>query len=649
MGKYESLAKEIIKNVGGKENINSLTHCVTRLRFKLKDEGKANDEVLKNMDGVVTVMKSGGQYQVVIGNHVAEVYADVSNAAGIENASSNASEEEKNTSLFNRAVDTISGIFQPILGVMSACGVLKGINALLIALGVYTNKSGCYVLINGMGDALFMFLPLFLGFTSAKKFNLKPTIGLAIGAAMCYPALQLSTLSAIGEPLYTLFNNTIFASNIYINFLGIPIISMNYTSTVIPVIFVVYFASKCEKFFTKFVPDVVKFFVLPMLVIFVSLSVGFIVIGPVTTFASLIVSKIVFTIRDFSPLVSGAIVGACWQILVIFGMHWAFLPVHFNNIITLGYDTIITPYFGSTFATVGVVFAILLKTKNKKLKDVAFPSGISAVFGITEPAIYGVILPLKKPFVVNCVVAGIVGGFFGLFDLHKFFMGGLGVFAFPGMINPDGTHTNLIIAVIGALIAVVLAFIITWIIYKDKQTEENTNASNNNTSDNNTSGKENASSKLLEKETIFSPLKGKLLKLKDSKDEAFGSESLGKGALIIPEEGRVVSPVNGTISTVTSTLHAVGITSDSGIEILIHIGINTVELNGKYFKSNLKEGDKVSIGDTLMEFDIDSIVKEGYPIESPIIIVNTDEYLDVLETESNVNVNYKDSILTVIK
>lgn len=642
MGKYESLAKEIIKNVGGRENINSLTHCVTRLRFKLKDESKANDEILKNMDGVVTIMKSGGQYQVVIGNHVAEVYADVSSVAGIENSSSNDVEENKNTSLFNRAVDTISGIFQPILGVMSACGVLKGINALFIALGLYTNKSGSYILINGMGDALFMFLPLFLGFTSAKKFNLKPTIGLAIGAAMCYPSLQLNTLLGSGEPLYTLFNNTIFSSNVYLNFFGIPIISMNYTSTVIPVIFVVYFASKCEKFFSKIVPDVVKFFLLPMIVIFVSLSVGFIVIGPVTTFASLIVSKIVFTIRDFSPLVSGAIVGACWQILVIFGMHWAFLPVHFNNIITLGYDTIITPYFGSTFATVGVVFAILLKTKNKKVKDVAFPSGISAVFGITEPAIYGVILPLKTPFVVNCAVAGIVGAFFGLFDLHKFFMGGLGVFAFPGMINPDGTHTNLIISVIGALAAVILAFIITWIIYKDKQPKENIDKTENTAVNQN-------QSKLLDKETIFSPLKGKLLKLKDSKDETLASESLGKGALIIPEEGKVLSPINGTVTTVTPTLHAIGITSDSGIEILIHIGINTVELNGKYFKSTLKEGDKVSVGDILIEFDIDSIIKEGYSVESPIIIVNTNEYLDVLETEYDVNINYKDSILTVIK
>ena len=243
MGKYESLAKEIIKNVGGKENINSLTHCITRLRFKLKDESKANDEVLKNMDGVVTVMKSGGQYQVVIGNHVAEVYGDVCTIAGLESKSSNNEEEENNKgNLFNRAIDIVSGIFQPILGVMSACGMLKGFNALFLALGLYKDSSGVSILLNGIGDALFMFLPLFLGFTSAKKFNLKPMLGLAIGAAMCYPALQLSTLSKNAEPLYTLFANTIFASDVYINILGIPIISMDYTSTVIPVIFIVYFS-----------------------------------------------------------------------------------------------------------------------------------------------------------------------------------------------------------------------------------------------------------------------------------------------------------------------------------------------------------------------------------------------------------------------
>ena len=646
MGKYESLAKEIIKNVGGKENINSLTHCITRLRFKLKDESKANDEVLKNMSGVVTVMKSGGQYQVVIGNHVAEVYADVCTIAGLETKSSSNEEEEKaKGNLFNRAIDIVSGIFQPILGVMSACGMLKGFNALFLALGLYKSSSGISILLNGIGDALFMFLPLFLGFTSAKKFNLKPMLGLAIGAAMCYPALQLSTLSNNAEPLYTLFKGTIFASNVYINILGIPIISMDYTSTVIPVIFIVYFASKCEKFFNKIIPDLVKFFIVPMLVLLVSLPIGFLIIGPIIMFGSMIISQVVFAVRNVSPLIAGTIVGGTWQILVIFGMHWGFIPVYINNMVTLGYDNIMMPFFGCTFATAGVLLAIFVKTKDKKLKEMALPNFISSIFGVTEPAIYGITLPMKKPFIISCIVGALVGGFYGHFNFRKFFAGGMGIFEFPAMINPDGTSGNIIVAVSGAVLAILLGFIITFFTYKDKEKNaEITEAEEN---------KENVNDKnkssLLNKEIISSPFKGKLLKLKDSKDEAFGSESLGKGALIIPEEGKAVSPINGTVTTVTPTLHAIGLTSGSGIEILIHIGINTVELEGKYFKSDLKEGDKVSIGDTLLEFDIDSIVKEGYLIESPVIVVNTDEYLDVLETESDVNVNYKDSILTVIK
>ena len=646
MGKYESLAKEIIKNVGGKENINSLTHCITRLRFKLKDESKANDEILKNMSGVVTVMKSGGQYQVVIGNHVAEVYADVCTIAGLETKSSSNEEEEKaKGNLFNRAIDIVSGIFQPILGVMSACGMLKGFNALFLALGLYKSSSGISILLNGIGDALFMFLPLFLGFTSAKKFNLKPMLGLAIGAAMCYPALQLSTLSNNAEPLYTLFKGTIFASNVYINIFGIPIISMDYTSTVIPVIFIVYFASKCEKFFNKIIPDLVKFFIVPMLVLLVSLPIGFLIIGPITMFGSMIISQVVFAVRNVSPLIAGTIVGGTWQILVIFGMHWGFIPVYINNMVTLGYDNIMMPFFGCTFATAGVLLAIFVKTKDKKLKEMALPNFISSIFGVTEPAIYGITLPIKKPFIISCIVGALVGGFYGHFNFRKFFAGGMGIFEFPAMINPDGTSGNIIVAVSGAVLAILLGFIITFFTYKDKEKNaEITEAEEN---------KENVNDKnkssLLNKEIISSPFKGKLLKLKDSKDEAFGSESLGKGALIIPEEGKAVSPINGTVTTVTPTLHAIGLTSDSGIEILIHIGINTVELKGKYFKSDLKEGDKVSIGDTLLEFDIDSIVKEGYLIESTVIVVNTDEYLDVLETESDVNVNYKDSILTVIK
>ena len=402
MGKYGDLAKEVVKQVGGKENVISLTHCITRLRFKLKDESRANDDVLKNMSGVVTVMKSGGQYQVVIGNHVPEVYADVLPLLGLEEGgSSDRQEETAGGSLFNRAIDIISGIFQPILGIMAACGMVKGLNALFVALGLYPDTCGGYLILNAIGDGLFNFMPLFLGYTAAKKFQLKPMVGLAIGAIMCYPTVQNSALSAGGEALYTLFTGTMFESAVYTDFFGIPLIAMDYTGTVIPVIFVVYFASRCDKFFSRFVPDLVKFFFVPMLTLFVSIPVGFLLIGPLATFGSTIIAEAVMGVRNFSPMLAGAIVGLTWQILVIFGLHWGFIPVYINNIMTNGYDNVMMPFFACTFATSAVVLAIFFKTRDRQLKEMALPNFISGIFGVTEPAIYGILLPLKKPFIIS--------------------------------------------------------------------------------------------------------------------------------------------------------------------------------------------------------------------------------------------------------
>ncbi len=632
MGKYEALAKEIVKQIGGKENVSGLTHCITRLRFKLKDESKANDDVLKNMDGVVTVMKSGGQYQVVIGNHVADVYADVCPLIGLEGKAAATEEEEQKKS---NLIDIVSNIFQPILGVMSACGMLKGLNALFVALGLYTDTAGIYAMLNGIGDALFMFLPMFLGYTSAKKFGLKPMLGLA----MCYPALQGSTLSAAGEPLYTLFTGTVFESDIHMTFLGLPMIAMDYTSTVIPVIFIVYFASKCEKFFNKFIPDLVKFFFVPMLVLLVALPVGFLLIGPVTTFGSMLISQFVFKIREFSPLLAGAVVGGTWQILVIFGMHWGFIPVYINNMVTLGYDNIMMPFFGCTFATAGVVLAIFCKSKDKKMKQLALPNVISSIFGVTEPAIYGITLPMKKPFIISCIVGAIVGGYYGHFNFRKFFAGGMGIFEFPAMINPDGTNGNIIIAISGAAIAMILAFIMMFVAYREKQTV--TERAENNTPEIQTTAA------LLKKEVIASPLKGSVLPLTECKDEAFAMGILGKGVVVVPEEGKVVSPVNGTLTTIFPTLHAMGITSDDGAELLIHIGMNTVELNGKHFTAKAKQGDKISVGDVLVEFDKDAIVAEGYSIETPVLVTNADDFLDMIATEQK-TAEYGDALITIM-
>lgn len=620
MGKYEDLAKEIVKNVGGKENVVSLTHCITRLRFKLKDEAKASDDILKSMSGVVTVMKSGGQYQVVIGNHVPEVYADVMPLLGLEEGSADRMEDSGNGSLFNRAIDVISGIFQPILGIMAACGMVKGLNALFVALGLYTDTCGGYLIFNAIGDGLFNFMPLFLGYTAAKKFNLKPMIGLVIGAIMCYPTVQNSALSAGGEALYTLFAGTMFESAVYTDFFGIPLIAMDYTGTVIPVIFVVYFATKCEKFFSKFIPDLVKFFFVPMLTLFVAIPVGFLLIGPVATFGSAVIAEAVMSVRNFSPMLAGAIVGLTWQILVIFGLHWGFIPVYINNIMTNGYDNVMMPFFACTFATSAVVLAIFFKTKNRQMKEMALPNFISGIFGVTEPAIYGILLPLKKPFVISCIAGGIGGGFYGAFNFRKFMMGGMGIFEFPAMIEPDGSMGNLIVAVAGVLITMVIAFSATMFLYKEPEmlAEEKLT-------------EEKKTSSMMRRTEIASPLKGEVRKLSEIKDEAFASGVLGKGAAIVPEEGKVYAPADGEITALFPTLHALGMRTEEGAELLIHIGLDTVQLGGEGFEAHIKEGDRVKKGQLMISFDMELIAGKGYCLETPVLITNSDDYLEVIE------------------
>lgn len=639
MGKYKQLAQDIIKNVGGKENINGLTHCITRLRFKLKNESIANDDVLKNMGDIVTVMKSGGQYQVVIGNHVEAVYKDVVEIIDLDNLNTS-SETKKSGSILDKGIDIISGIFQPVLGIMAACGMLKGLNALFVALGLYSATSGGFMVINAAGDALFTFLPLFLGYTSAKKFGLKPMLGLALGAAMCYPAIQGSSISAGADAMYTLFKGTMFASPVYIDFFGLPIISMDYTGTVVPIIFVVYFASKCEKLFNKFVPDLVKFFFVPMLTLLVTLPVALIVIGPIATFGSTLISEAVLSIRDFSPLLAGAIVGFSWQILVIFGLHWGFIPVYINNVMTLGYDNVMMPFFACTFATSAVVLAIFIKTKDKKLKEMAIPNFISGIFGVTEPAIYGMLLPLKKPFIISCIASGIGGAFYGFFNLRKFITGGMGIFELPAMIEPNGGMGNLIVALSGMAISMVVAFGLTMVLYKDK--EEVKEVENNIKEET----KEVKSTKL-EKEIVVSPIKGEVLNLSDIEDAAFSSGVLGQGVAIIPSDGKVVAPVDGVVTTLFPSLHAIGILSDEGVEVLIHIGLNTVQLEGRGFEACIKQGDRITKGQTILKFDINVIKEAGYSVVTPIVVTNSSQFLDVVQTESK-NIELEDNLITVI-
>lgn len=641
MGKYEALAKEIVKNVGGKENVAGLVHCITRLRFTLKDESIAKDDILKNMDGVVTVMKSGGQYQVVIGNHVPEVFEDVMALLDFHENKTD-SKTKKSGKLLDRAIDVVSGIFQPILGIMAACGMLKGLNTLFVTLGLYSADCGGYMIINAAGDALFTFLPLFLGYTAAKKFQLKPMLGLAIGASMCYPGIQLSALSAGAQAVSTVLEGTMFQSPSYMDFFGIPVISIDYTGTVIPVILTVWFASKCEKLFNRFIPDLVKFFFVPMLTLLVTIPIAMIFLGSVATFGSTLISEFTLAVREFSPLLAGAIVGFTWQILVIFGMHWGFIPVYINNVQTLGYDNVMMPFFACTFATSAVVLAMFFKTKDKKIKEMAIPNFISGIFGVTEPAIYGMLLPLKKPFIISCIAGGIGGAFYGHFNFRKFILGGMGIFELPNMMNPDGTNGNIIVAFIGIAISMVVGFILTMIFYRDQDSGKEMKADAN-TETNETVGIESA-----KQATLRSPLKGNVLSLAEVQDEAFSSGTLGTGVAIDPEEGILYAPADGVVSVCFPTGHAIGLTTKNGVELLLHVGMDTVQLDGAGFTPFVKAGDTVEMGQKLLEFDMDFIRKEGYSLVTPVLITNTDEFAEISVTGKK-NIDTDQIIMTVVR
>lgn len=625
MSKYENLAKEILENVGGKENINSLTHCVTRLRFRLKDESKANDEALKNNPGVVTVMKSAGQYQVVIGNHVPLVYADVCELAGISNGTQQV-EEEAPQGLFNKLIDIISGCFQPILGPLCAAGIIKGLNALLVfILGSSFNNSGTYMILNAIGDSIFNFLPIILGYTAAKKFNVNVIVGMIIGATLCYPTIQTDTLSAAGKAIGTLP----FIGSYYTKFIGIPFVSGNYTSTVVPVICIVALAAQIQKIAKKFVPEMLQNFFVPFFVLIISLPIGLLVIGPVVSLLTTVLSNMFAGLYAFSPIVTAFVIGALWQCLVIFGLHWALVPMAMVNIGNLGYDTILPGMLGTTFAATGVLAAMYLKLKDENKKALAIPGVISAFCGVTEPAIYGFLLPEKTPFVFSCIGGAVGGAIMGTVAVKQYVIGGLGIFSVVNFISPKGNATGMTVSLIAGAVSLVVGFVLTMIFYKtnDQQVE-------------------NKEVTKLEEETILAPIKGEVKPIEESSDAAFASGALGKGVVILPEEGKVYAPVTGTVTVLFPSLHAIGITSDAGVELLIHIGINTVQLNGEGFTAHIKQGDQIKQGQLLVEFDMNKIKEAGYTLETPVLVTNYADLKEVKNTNAS-SVQLQETLIEV--
>lgn len=634
MGKYHDLAEKIVENVGGKENINSLTHCITRLRFKLKDESKANDDVLKNMDGVVTIMHSAGQYQVVIGNHVGQVYEDVVDMTGLGGESSEP--EEVSGNLFNRLIDVISGIFQPFLGALSAGGMIKGLNALLVAAGVLTDQSGTYIVLNAIGDAIFQFLPIAVAVAAAKKFKVNQYVGLVIGGALCYPAIQLSAIAVEGaKPLYTLFAGSLFESPVYMTFMGLPFVANNYTSSVIPSILIVWLASKLQRPLRKIIPEVIQNFFVPFFLLLIALPIGFLVIGPVITILTNMLATGFDSLLAFSPILFGLIVGFFWQVLVMFGLHWSLIPIAILQLGTMGYATALTGMFGASFAQTAAVAAMYFRLKDPKEKALVLPAVVSGICGVTEPAIYGLSLPKKKPFIYSMIGGAVSGAFMTAMGVRSYVMGGLGVFGIPSYINQQtGDSSGAIYSVIAIVIASVIGFALTFFFWKDDTVVAEV--------------KEGQKAVEVRKEIVMAPVTGKMMPLSTAKDQAFAQGALGKGVVIHPTVGEVVAPFDGTVMTMFPTKHAIGLVSDNGLELLIHIGLDTVQLDGKYFESFVEQGAKVKRGDKLVTFDIKAIEAAGYSVETPVIVTNTADYLDIIESDKQDDICNNDELLTVL-
>ncbi|PAK98697.1 PTS beta-glucoside transporter subunit EIIBCA [Lactobacillus kefiranofaciens] len=623
---YDQLAKTIIQDVGGKDNVNSVIHCATRLRFKLKDEKKADDDALKDTDGVVTVVKAGGQYQVVIGNEVADVYDAVLKEGGFSGGGQVPDDygEDDNSSFVDKAVVLISGIFTDILAPLSAGGIIKGLVVSVAAMGWLSKTSGAYQILYAIGDSIFYFLPIFLGVTSARRFHMNQFIGLAIGAVLTYPTMV--ALASSKTVLGTLFSGTPFASEIHTTFFGIPVVTMNYTSTVLPVIFTVWFASIIEHWAKKWIPTVVQMFLVPVVTMIIALPVAFIVIGPVMTWVGDAIGAVMQSVYNFSPIVAGLIVGALWQVLVIFGVHWGIVAVATADMSALGYDPILALTLMVCYAQVGVVLAIIKQTKDKKLKDTAIGAFFSGIFGVTEPAIYGVTLPRKTPFILSCIGGAISGAIIGGFHAVIYILPSMGFFAIPAFVNPKGGSMT---PIIGVIIAGVVAFIVGFALqmlfgkksvdaeYNEKQSKK---------------AEERAALNVTPQvatTSLVSPEDGVAMPLSEVKDDVFSSGAMGKGIAIEPSTGILHAPADGKIIMTFKTGHAIGMKTNDGAEVLMHIGMDTVNLQGKGFKTLVKKDQAVKAGDELVKFNIDAIKKAGYSVTTPIVITNSKDYEDI--------------------
>ncbi len=633
MRKYEKLASFIINNIGGKDNIVNITHCMTRLRIKLKDNDKVNIEELESNNNIISCQKAEGKLQVIIGTQVGEVYEEIIKQIG--KVKTNEGTSQEGNSLINRFAATITKIVVPALGVLCACGIIAGLNSVLIATGMIESGSGTNILLNAMGNACLTFFPVILGYTSAVAFGMNPFVGMILGAVLIFP--NISTDMNSGKVMFSIFANSPFKMDVFKTFFGLPIIfpATGYTSTLIPIMLINLCASKIEKFLDKQLPDVTKQFLAPFLTILIAGTVGVLVIGPISMIIQNGLQAGLSLLMDKSQILAFALITLIYQPLVIFGLHWPLITLGLMEFASTGSSLIVAAIFPASFTHMAACLAVFLRTKNIKMRNIAFPAFLSACFCIIEPSIYGVTLPVKKRFGF-CMVGGLVGGLILALSNSPMFAISMGTTGIMSFVNPQGSgFAGLVWCVIACVAAMIITFVLTWITYRDEEdagSEEDAKAIK----------------KLNTKETIVAPMNGTIKPLDDMDDIAFANGSLGKGVCIVPNEGKVFSPCSGKVTVIFPTGHAIGIKSDDGAEILIHIGTDLYDKKELLFKKYVSQGDIVKRGQLLVSFDLNKMKEKKLNADTAVIVSNTNDYLDILLNNAT-TVKVKDPIFTAVR
>ncbi|HEM6421698.1 TPA: PTS glucose transporter subunit IIA [Streptococcus suis] len=612
--KYKNTALAILGAVGGEKNVLRATHCVTRLRLELKDENIVSDERVKSISGVIGIMKKNGQYQIILGNDVANYYKEFTALGKFD---SDSVQQLKKANVLEQVIEYIAGSMTPLIPAMLGGGMIKVLVIVLPMLGLLKADSQSISFLAFFGDAPYHFMPIFLAYSASQKLKVTPALAMSVAGILLHP--NFVQMVSSGDPLH---------------FLGAPVTPASYGSSVIPILIMVWLMKYIEAVFNKVTPAITKSFLQPTLVLLVSGFIALVLVGPLGVIVGEGLSQLVEQMHGVAGWLTLAVLGAIMPFIVMTGMHWAFAPIFLAASIATPDVLILPAMLGSNLAQGAASMAVAFKSKNSNTKQIAFAAGFSALFaGVTEPALYGVTLKYKKPLYAAMIGGGLAGLFVGLTGVKAYLFAVPSLIALPQFIYSEAA-SNITNAMIAAAISIIVTFILAYFLGIDEETS--------------TVNLEKVAPGISSRKNVFSPLSGQILPLEKVNDATFSKKMLGEGVAIIPKDGKVYAPFDGAITSLFPTKHAIGLTSDEGVELLIHFGLETVELKGRGFVSHVSDGEKVEKGQLMLEVDVEMLVAEGYDIVTPVVVTNTQEYLDVLLLSTKEEVNYADDLLAVL-